>query len=143
MPDWTERLIHNDLTSTSIYECVCGVLLGCIANRLQNYETGSGGRIHNDMSPTHVCHISAELLLYNACSVVPFMAIIYYVIRDIFISNTITSAISFTQLTQTQIFLLQLKAVEPYTFHLKQVQTACMPKICKLGKVKVWQLLRV
>ena len=135
MPDWTERLIHNDLTSTSIYECVCGVLLGCIANRLQNYETGSGGRIHNDMSPTHVCHISAELLHYNARSIVTFMAIIYYVIRDIFISNTITSAISFTQLTQTQKVLLQLKAVELYR--------ASMPKICKLGKVKVWQLLRV
>ena len=111
------------------------MLLGCIANTLQNYETESGGGIHNDMSPTHVCHISAELLLYNACSVVPFMAIIYYVIRDIFISNTITSAISFTQLTQTQKVLLQLKAVELYR--------ASMPKICKLGKVKVWQLLRV
>ena len=117
---------------------MCRVLLGCIANTLQNYETGSGGGIHNDMSPTHVCHISAELLHYNARSVVTFMAIIYYVI-----SNTITSAISFTQLTQTQKVLLQLKAVEPYIFHLKQVQTACMPKICKLGKVKVWQLLRV
>ena len=111
------------------------MLLGCIANTLQNYETGSGGGIHNDMSPTHVCHISAELLHYNAYSVITFMAIIYYVIRDIFISNTITSAISFRRLTQTQKVLLQLKAVELYT--------ACMPKICKLGKVKVWQLLRV
>ena len=119
------------------------MLLGCIANLLQNYETGSGGRIHNDMSPTHVCHISAELLHYNACFVVTFMAIIYYVIRDIIISKPIASAVSFTQLTPSQKVLLQLKAVEPYIFHLKQVQTVCMPKICKLGKVKVWQVLRV
>ena len=111
----------------------------------KNCQTGQVWGIHNDMSYTHVCHITAKLLhsahtITSTTSSVTFLAIIHCVIKlDIHISaNLLTKENITSTLKWRRIFSWYLVKPGIYTCNYACTLTSELPwlgvtQICKLG----------